>query len=381
MPSNKNKCTKCGDRHLPPTGKKCKLYKKQDNELEMEASDHISGGSDATVKHKHVQKVSVEHSSDSESDRDVETSVQMQILQELKRVNKRLDAVEDQVAGSSSSVQSKEHHSHEQSKLSSLSPCNRKKYVGVKSKTKGKKMVYQDSDSDTSSDSSLPSLSSLRTSVAIQKQVDARLRELECLHDDTGTNCSGKLKSKRGGPVDVLVKHKVSWPHEAILGGVNRTRITYDQLSITQWVQGFTRNILDEKDVKRRMKMLSYMSDLMEDATDFSWQGAKAAHAVLLCEIERGTLTWEDTARIDRVRRAHAQKHVSIAKSWSKSSEGKTKPWYCRFFQLGTCKFDKDHEVGGKLHRHICAACIQVGKVAVHPEKECTSSRKQSKNV
>ena len=77
MPSNKNKCTKCGDRHLPPTGKKCKLYKKQDNELEMEASDHISGGSDATVKHKHVQKVSVEHSSDSESDRDVETSVQM----------------------------------------------------------------------------------------------------------------------------------------------------------------------------------------------------------------------------------------------------------------------------------------------------------------
>ena len=162
---------------------------------------------------------------------------------------------------------------------------------------------------------------------------------------------------------------------------VNRTRITYDQLSITQWVQGFTRNILDEKNVKRRMKMLSYMSDLMEDATDFSWQGAKAAHAVLLCEIERGTLTWEDTARIDRVRRAHAQKHVSIAKSWSKSSEGKTKPWYCRFFQLGTCKFDKDHEVGGKLHRHICAACIQVGKVAVHPEKECTSSRKQSKNV
>ena len=36
--------------------------------------------------------------------------------------------------------------------------------------------------------------------------------------------------------------------------------------------------------------MVSYLSDLMEDATDFSWQGAKAAHAVLLCEMERGHL-------------------------------------------------------------------------------------------
>ena len=33
----------------------------------------------------------------------------------------------------------------------------------------------------------------------------------------------------------------------------------------------------------------------MEDATDFTWQGAKAAHAVLMCEMERGSLQWEDT--------------------------------------------------------------------------------------
>ena len=33
--------------------------------------------------------------------------------------------------------------------------------------------------------------------------------------------------------------------------------------------------------------MVSYLSDPMEATTDFSWQGAKAAHAVLLCEMER----------------------------------------------------------------------------------------------
>ena len=36
--------------------------------------------------------------------------------------------------------------------------------------------------------------------------------------------------------------------------------------------------------------MVSYLGDLMEDATDCSWQGAKPAHAVLLCEMERGSL-------------------------------------------------------------------------------------------
>ena len=48
----------------------------------------------------------------------------------------------------------------------------------------------------------------------------------------------------------------------------------------------------------------------MEDATDFSWQGAKAANAILLCEMERVSLNWEDSDRIDHIRRAHAQKHV-----------------------------------------------------------------------
>ena len=34
--------------------------------------------------------------------------------------------------------------------------------------------------------------------------------------------------------------------------------------------------------------MLYYLTDIMSDATDFSWQNAKAAHAVLLCDMERG---------------------------------------------------------------------------------------------
>ena len=124
-------------------------------------------------------------------------------------------------------------------------------------------------------------------------------------------NVQANTRQKRGGGnVNVSVKHKVLWPHEAILGGINRQRVTYGQLSLTQWVQGFCKNILEEKSSQRRDTMVSYLGDLMEDATDFTWQGAKAAHAVLMCEMERGSLQWEDTDQIDRIRRAHAQKHA-----------------------------------------------------------------------
>ena len=44
----------------------------------------------------------------------------------------------------------------------------------------------------------------------------------------------------------------------------------------------------------------------MKDATHFTWSNAKAAHAVLLCEMERGVLDWSHTSRIERIRRAHA---------------------------------------------------------------------------
>ena len=190
-----------------------------------------------------------------------------------------------------------------------------------------------------------------------------------------------QIQVKKGGRnVDVSVKNKVLWPHEAILGGVNRQRVTYDQLSLTQWVQGFCRNILEEKSSQRRDTMVSYLGDLMEDATDFTWQGAKAAHAVLMCEMEWGSLQWEDTDRIDRIRRAHAQKHAPGKGGCPKPSDPGRKPWFCKNFQFGTCTHTRDHEFKGKLQKHICAFCLMNGKQLAHAEKDCLSKRQNPKN-
>ena len=216
-------------------------------------------------------------------------------------------------------------------------------------------------------------------SKTLQQKVDRRIRDLDEVTSSQGKDV--KIKSKRGGNIEVHVKNKVSWPHEAILGGASRQRISYDQLSLTQWVQGFCRNILEENSSDKKDIMISYMADLMEDATDFS--GAKAAHAVLLCDMERGALQWEHTDRIDRIRRAHVQKHLEVGHKnhWQKSEQGGRRPWFCKLFQSGTCTHKHDHDTNGRLHKHICAHCLSIGKQLNHAEKDClVKKQNQSKN-
>ena len=41
-------------------------------------------------------------------------------------------------------------------------------------------------------------------------------------------------KVREGGSVDIYAKERVKWPHEFVLGGNTKDRITYNQLNITQ---------------------------------------------------------------------------------------------------------------------------------------------------
>ena len=88
--------------------------------------------------------------------------------------------------------------------------------------------------------------------------------------------------------------------------------------------------------------------------------------------MERGTLQWNDTDRIDRIRRTHAQKHAPARGGWAKPSDPGKKPWFCKNFQSGNCTYTRDNEFNGKLQKHICAFCLMGGKQLGHAEKDCT---------
>ena len=70
----------------------------------------------------------------------------------------------------------------------------------------------------------------LGTMLGCNNEVQARLRELA----DNIQAGNSKIKSQRGGAVDVYVSNRVKWPHEFVLSGHSKERVTYNQLSPVQ---------------------------------------------------------------------------------------------------------------------------------------------------
>ena len=192
MPSvNKEFCKTCDIRHVPPTGRNCKL-----------AVEDQPVNANGLVRDAAVTQAG-EGLPDGQK-------LQWKILEQLEKVNKRLDKVEDKMAATGDTRDSLELSTSKFSTPNSSSTVR---------KLKSKRKVQISSDSSSDSDSL--SLEVLK-SPQLQKKVDKRIRELENSSQCSGRDTACKHKLKRGGNVDVSVKTKVAWPHEPILGGVNR---------------------------------------------------------------------------------------------------------------------------------------------------------------
>ena len=98
--------------------------------------------------------------------------------------------------------------------------------------------------------------------------------------------------------MEVMVANRVKWPHEYVLSGVAKERVTYDQLSVTQWVAGFGRIMKEEKNPQIREHMLDYLVALFDDANDFSWDAAKARQ--LFCFAEWSKVKLKHTVKWKR---------------------------------------------------------------------------------
>ena len=101
-----------------------------------------------------------------------------------------------------------------------------------------------------------------------------------------------------------------------------------------------------------------------------------------------GTGEIEDSKvnKIDRIRRAYAQRHTqSSAQKFSnpdkKFGQKSQKFMPCTYFNQNTCTFAKTHETRGVVYRHVCSSCFStLGKNFPHMEIECRQKQKQTKN-
>ena len=299
---------------------------------------------------------------------DVQAVINSKILQQLETIGKRLDKIEGE-------------------------KCKKtvdKAKIKNSGKVAKKKTGKTQPTTTPAPDMPLPSVDSMRQDVILQAKVEQRLQELAMLAK-AGTENSQKLKSQRGGNVEVLVQKRVKWPHEFVLAGVNKERVTYDQLSATQWMAGFARTMKEEKNLESRQHMLDYLIAIMDDANDFSWSSAKASHAVLLCRMEQGEVSdYSDTVAIDRIRRANAQKvlpsgHMATNANQNFQNQKRfskvNKSMPCMYFNQGSCVQAKSHETRGVLYKHVCSTCFAgAGKSFPHAEIDCKNKNKYAKN-
>ena len=124
--------------------------------------------------------------------------------------------------------------------------------------------------------------------------------------------------------------------------------------------------------------MLDYMTDIMEDAQDFGWPSAKGAHALILCRMEEGKVNWLMSDKLDRLRRAHAQKIMTNPIN-PQGTKGKMEPqgMPCKFFQTGKYPHKSDYTTNSQLYKHICTYCSSLGKRFLHPLKDGQNKKNQ----
>ena len=347
-------CSKCDKKHQRPVGKSC---------TEVVTNDTDLSDLDTSTSSLPVSTVAA-NNSPSTSTQDVN----LLLLQEMKNMSAKMNLMEKRLATTEKQLQTS---------IPSKEQSDKGKGKKIKKKVPPVSQPLTSDDDSSDADSVVPSKKFIKEDPSIQEQVKTRLEELKKLNEK---DCQGKFKSQRSVNDDVTVKFKIPWPQHQVLSGSTRSRPSYDQLNVYQWVSGFARIAQDEPDIDIKNKMLDYLADLMEDAQDFSWASAKAAHAVALCRMEDGKLTWQDTQGLDRVRRAHAQKNIGSVNSNSgvasnKFGKNRDLGFICKFFQIGTCSHSKDHISAGRKYRHVCSHCQ-----GSHPAKECKNNEKKSKN-
>ena len=97
---------------------------------------------------------------------------------------------------------------------------------------------------------------------------------------------------------DTISTHPhLRWPNKGfhVLNG--KRRLTYDELSLPQWVAGQLTNIYAITDPGLVKQAILQMTLAMHDATSLPWSAVRGAWASFMHEVEDSTLTWVNSTQ------------------------------------------------------------------------------------
>ena len=88
--------------------------------------------------------------------------------------------------------------------------------------------------------------------------------------------------------------------------------------------------------------MIQYLTELTQDACDFSWEAAKGAHSVLLHRRADGVVDWSNITEIHKIRQRYAQTNSVQHVQERQKKINETAP--CIQFNKGQCSRLREHE-------------------------------------
>lgn len=169
------------------------------------------------------------------------------------------------------------------------------------------------------------------------------------------------LKSGKTAKISSRVVRRQLWPHSELSMGYVSKSISYDELTLEEFVAGYSAILLlPQVSSHERTHRTEHLGALMYLASIYEWPAVRSFHAAVLSEIERGRLNWGDSF-IHLENRTLAGLHKKAKEQKRPAPSSSNAVLFCRDYQKGSCSYSKDHYAMLKGEKkwlcHICAAC------------------------
>lgn len=245
----------------------------------------------------------------------------------------------------------------------------------------------EDAEPEAGANPVAETVADLRQNQDLQRLVEKRLRTLGVQPDSDSDSDEKEKKGKKKGKsgraktASDFIKYAVEWPHFHVFRGADRKPAQYDDLTLAEFVFGYLAIVQEGKlSPVTKHAMLQHLQGLMMDAAEYSFEGARNCHAIVLQQLEQGRVTWDDTERLLELRRTYAQRQPSNDQSGKSSGRDNGRgPLFCLKYQDGRCSHTGEHQTTRGLVKHICAFCLrQTGSAYNHPEQQCKRKARTS---
>ena len=234
---------------------------------------------------------------------------------------------------------------------------------------------HESESEEESGTEDIPPPVEIRALPEIQKNVKKRLESagMTTGAPDPQIKKKGKGSGRNRTQQDEVVKY-VPWPHFFVTT-TSSEPVQYDNLTQSQFMEGFLQIVLDQQDQATQLLLLKYLQNLAIDISKHGFDTVRDFHALVLGRIEQNRLTWSDNDQMILLKQQHVWNKpvVNPARDPAPAAKPHTaRPWTpCIPYQDGKCSQKGDHFTPKGYVKHVCAFCKTRNKVYSHPESEC----------